>query len=78
VDTVARGLLNAAKLIEDEVLTSIVKERYAGWSSELGQAMLNGKMTLAEIADGAVADAVAPKAKSGRQELIENIVARYI
>jgi len=78
VDTVARGLLNAAKLIEDEVLTSVIKERYAGWSGELGQAMLNGKMTLAEIADGAVADGVAPKAKSGRQELIENIVARYI
>ena len=32
MDTCARGLKAAAKMIEDKVLTSFVDERYAGWS----------------------------------------------
>jgi len=78
VDTVARGLLNAAALIEKGEIAAVVKDRYAGWAGELPQAILNGKMTLSSIADGAVADGIAPQPRSGRQELVENIVARYV
>lgn len=78
VDTVARGLLNAAAIIERGELATIVKERYAGWRGELGRAILDGKMTLEAISDGALAEGVAPQPRSGRQELIENTLGRYI
>jgi xylose isomerase len=78
VDTVARGLLNAAAMIERGELADIVKQRYAGWHSDLGRAILDGKMTLEAVSDGAVAERIAPQPRSGRQELIENIAARYI
>jgi len=78
VDTVARGFLNAAAMIEQGKLAGMVKERYAGWQGELGRAILDGKMTLEAVSDGAVAEGVAPQPRSGRQELIENILGRYI
>jgi xylose isomerase len=65
-------------MIERGELVNIVKQRYAGWQSELGRAILDGKMTLESISDGAVADSIAPRPRSGHQELIENITARYI
>ena len=78
VDTVARGFLNAAAMIERGELAGIVKNRYAGWQSELGRAILDGKMTLEAVSDGAVAEGVTPQTRSGRQELIENILGRYV
>jgi xylose isomerase len=78
VDTVARGLLNAAAMIERGELTQIVKDRYAGWQGETGRAILDGKMTLEAVSDAAVKEGVAPQPRSGRQELIENTVGRYI
>jgi xylose isomerase len=78
VDTVARGLLNAAAMIEGGQLAEIVKERYAGWQGELGRAILDGKMTLEAVSDGAVAESITSQPRSGRQELIENLLGRYL
>lgn len=78
VDTVARGFLNAAAMIEQGKLAAIVRDRYAGWQGELGGAILDGKMTLEALTDGTVAEGVNPQPRSGRQELIENILGRYI
>jgi xylose isomerase len=78
VDTVARGLLNAAAMIERGQFTDIVKERYAGWRGKLGSAILDGKMTLEALSEGAVAEGITPKPRSGRQELIENTLGRYL
>jgi len=39
---------------------------------------LDGKMTLEALSDGAVAEDVSPQPRSGRQELIENTLGRYI
>jgi xylose isomerase len=75
VDVIARSLVNAAALIERGELAGFVKDRYAGWMSEKGQAMLDGKLSLAEIADAAVADGIAPKPRSGRQEWLENVIS---
>ena len=78
VDTVARGLLNAAALIERKELATIVEDRYAGWRGDLGRSILEGSMTLEALSDEAVAEGVAPQPRSGRQELIENTLGRYI
>jgi xylose isomerase len=77
-DVIARGLLNAAAMIEAGELAGFVKDRYAGWQSEAGQAMLDGKMSLSAISDAALADGIAPKPKSGRQEYLENIITRAV
>jgi len=76
VDVLARGLINAAAMIEGEELSGFVEKRYAGWKSAEGQAMLSGQMSLADIADKAVTDSVSPTPKSGRQEYLENVVTR--
>ncbi len=75
VDILARGLLGAAKLIEGGQLDGIVAERYAGWQTPEAQAMLSGSVGLGEIADKALADGVAPQPRSGRQEMLENIIS---
>jgi xylose isomerase len=77
VDILARGLLNAAAMLQGGELKTFVEQRYAGWRSESARAMLEGRSTLAAIADAAVADNVAPVQRSGRQEYLENLVGRY-
>jgi len=76
IDVAARALLNAEKLLNDGVLTGFIKERYAGWDSEEGKAILAGKRTLAQVADRAIAQNIAPQPRSGKQEYLETILAR--
>ncbi len=76
IDTVARGLLNAAALIEDGRIDAIKAERYAGWDGEFGQKLAG--LDLAGIADLAVSSNLDPKPRSGRQERIENLINRFI
>ena len=78
IDICARALLNAEKLLNDGVLTEFIKDRYAGWDSEEGKAILAGKRTLAEVADRAVARNIAPQPRSGKQEYLETILARRL
>ncbi|NCP18980.1 MAG: xylose isomerase [Erythrobacter sp.] len=76
VDTIARGLLNAEKLLSDGKLEAFREERYAGWQDDLGQMIHAPDTSLADIADHAVKADLAPQRKSGRQEWCENIVNR--
>lgn len=76
IDTVARGLLNAAALIEDGRIDAIRRERYAGWDGALGREV--ARLDLAGIADLAVERQLAPRPRSGQQERLENLVARVI
>ncbi|HKO92268.1 MAG TPA: xylose isomerase [Polyangiaceae bacterium] len=78
LDTLARGLLAAEKMINDGKLEAAVRQRYAGWERELGQRILKGKASLAELSQLVLDQDLEPKAKSGRQELLENLVNRYV
>ena len=78
VDVLARGLLNAAAMIEGGELNTLVTDRYAGWNSDAGKALLASGSNLAAISDAAAAAKIDPKPRSGRQEYVENIVSRYI
>jgi xylose isomerase len=78
IDILARSLLNAAAMIEGGELDAVVADRYAGWKAADAQAMLSGQSSLAAIADEAVAKAIDPQPKSGRQEYVENLFSRYI
>jgi xylose isomerase len=75
MDTLARALLAAEKLINDGKLERMRLARYHGWNAELGRRIDNGDFTLATLGDFAVENNLDPHPKSGRQELAENIVA---
>ncbi|MBB6466330.1 xylose isomerase [Aminobacter lissarensis] len=78
MDACARGLKAAARMIEDKALSGPLAERYAGWKTAEGEAMLSGKRTLEEVAERVVKERIQPQPKSGRQELLENTVNRYV
>jgi len=78
VDILARSLLNAAAMIEGGELEALVTDRYAGWTSDAGKALLSASSNLEAISDAAVAAKIDPLPRSGRQEYVENIVSRYI
>lgn len=78
MDICARGLIAASKMVEDRALDGPLAERYAGWESAESQAMLKGERSLEDIAARVEADDINPAPKSGRQEILENIVNRYV
>ncbi len=73
-DTLARSLLLAAELIENPMLADFIKQRYSNWHQGLGSDILNKKMDFEAIAAYAVSHELNPQPKSGRQELLENLV----
>jgi xylose isomerase len=78
MDTCARAFKAAAKMVEDKALSSHVNARYAGWNSAESKAMLSGKRSLEEIAERVEKKNINPQPRSGKQELLENIVNRYV
>ncbi len=77
IDIIARGLLNADAMLRGGELPAFVEQRYAGWKQDPAKSILEGRSTLAAIADAAIADNVSPVPRSGRQEFLENIASRY-
>ncbi len=73
----ARSLLAAAAMLEDGELAGAVADRYAGWDDDLGRRIMSGEETLPGLRDRALGVAE-PGRTSGRQEALENLVARYV
>ena len=78
IDALARALLIAADMLEQGTLAAMVEKRYAGWSGELGKAILGGSLSLADLAAKVEAGEIDAKPVSGQQELYENVVNRHI
>ncbi|EHY9857419.1 xylose isomerase [Vibrio parahaemolyticus] len=78
MDVMALSLERAAKMIENDVLSKKIAQRYAGWSEDLGKKILNGDHSLESLANFAVDTNIAPVKQSGRQERLENIVTDFI
>ena len=78
MDTMALALKIAAKMLADGQLDRLVAQRYAGWNTELGQQILQGKMSLAALGQHAIQQELAPQHHSGQQEKLENLVNRYL
>ncbi|WP_298932760.1 xylose isomerase [uncultured Ramlibacter sp.] len=74
IDVLALALKSAAHLVEQNELQRFKDQRYAGWQKELGQRMLAGGMTLAQVAEHAFVQEFNPQPVSGRQEWLENRV----
>ena len=77
IDTLAHGLLIAAKMVDDDKLGSFKETRYAGWGEGFGKQILAKELDLNAVADLAAQNALDPKPRSGRQEMLENLVSRY-
>ena len=76
-DTFARALLIADKLLTDSPLSEMLKKRYESFDSGDGKKFEEGKLKLEDLYDLAKANGKL-KLKSGKQELIENILFNYI
>ncbi|MCF1470403.1 MULTISPECIES: xylose isomerase [Rhizobium/Agrobacterium group] len=77
MDCCARGLKAAAKMVEDKALSAPLANRYAGWNSDGAKAML-ASGTLESIAARVEGENINPQPVSGQQELLENVVNRYV
>ena len=53
-------------------------EGFAGWNTELGQQILQGKMSLESLSAQAQQNEINPQHQSGQQERLENLVNRYL
>ena len=77
MDTMARALLAAHAMLDDGALADVVAERYAGWRTKFGRSILKGDESLESLRDHVKLN-FEPERVSGRQEMLENIVARYV
>lgn len=77
VDTIARGLLIAANMLESGRFKSLLEQRYRGWRETLGADIMK-KYDFGQISQYALDHSLNPKPVSGRQELLENYFASYL
>ena len=78
MDTLAKSLLVAQSILDEGQLDRRRDQRYAGWDTEAGRRILDGEVTLQQIHDDVMEAGVEPQPVSGRQELLERLVARHI
>ena len=78
IDTLARALLVAADMVQDDALYRYRANRYEGWSGDLGQSILSGQTSLSDLAQRVEAENIDPRPVSGGQELLENLVNQRI
>jgi len=77
MDTLARGLMIADGILGKSPYLKMRKERYSSYDSGKGAAFERGELDLEKLADLAV-KAGEPKTTSGKQELYESLINRYI
>jgi xylose isomerase len=78
MDTFAHGLKIAAAIRKDGVLKDFIKQRYASWDSGIGADIEGGKAKFEELEAYMLKKGEADKNVSGRQEMLENVINRYL
>ena len=77
MDAYARGLKAAAGLVESGEIDSFVENRYRSYRDGIGRKIVNGEVGFAELEAYALENSNIEN-ESGRQEMLEAIVNRYI
>ncbi|MEI7588008.1 MAG: xylose isomerase [Chitinophagia bacterium] len=77
IDTFARALVTADAILEKSDYKKIRSNRYASFDTGKGKEFEQGKLSLEDLKAYAI-DKGEPGAVSGQQELLENIVNRFI
>jgi len=78
MDTCARGLEVAGRMIEDGKLIDVVDARYDGWDKDLGSRILGSELSMEDLESHVLGLNIEPQPRSGRQEMVENLVNRYL
>lgn len=78
MDAFAKGLKVAAKIRAEGELAKMVKDRYSSWDSGIGAEIEAGKHCFKSLEKYMLEKGEAAPNKSGRQELFENVVNRYV
>ena len=78
MDAFAVGLKLAAQIRKDGVLKDFVKQRYASWDAGIGAKIEGGQAKFEELEKYMLDKGDAAPNTSGRQEMLENIVNRYV
>ncbi|NMM62721.1 xylose isomerase [Clostridium sp. P21] len=77
MDTFAKGLRVAYKLLKDGPIENFIKEKYSSFNTSIGKAIVDGKVGFNELEKYALENNDI-KNRSGRQELLESIVNQYL
>lgn len=77
MDTFAKGLRVAVKLVEDGVLEQFKAKRYESYASGIGKDIVGGRVGFSELEAFALIHGVSPNL-SGRQEYLESLLNHYI
>jgi xylose isomerase len=78
MDAFAHGLKIAARIRKDGVLRDFVKTRYSSWDSGIGQKVEGGQARFDDLEKYILDKGDAAPNVSGRQEMLENIINRYL
>ncbi|VTS01929.1 xylose isomerase : Xylose isomerase OS=Blastopirellula marina DSM 3645 GN=xylA PE=3 SV=1: AP_endonuc_2 [Gemmata massiliana] len=78
MDAFAHGLKIAAAIRRDGALKDIVKQRYLSWDTSIGADIEGGKVKFEELEAYMLKKGDVTPNVSGRQELIENVLNRYL
>jgi xylose isomerase len=78
MDAFARGLKIAAAIRADGELASLVQQRYASWDSGIGAEIEAGRANFRSLETYMLAKGEADPNQSGRQEMIEHLINRYM
>ena len=70
----AKEFLKAAEIIEDGRIDAFVKDRYASYNDGIGKKIVEGNVTLEELAAYAEEMGAPALPSSGRQEYLQSIV----
>jgi xylose isomerase len=77
MDTFARGLLAAHRIIEDGVLENFIEKRYSSYADGIGKQIMGGQETF-ESLEQYILQHGDPAFESGRQEMLESILHSYL
>ncbi|MGL4595585.1 MAG: xylose isomerase [Thermoguttaceae bacterium] len=78
MDAFALGLKIAAEMRKSGELATMVKDRYSSWDTGIGKSIEDGKESFKSLEKYMLKKGNSDPNKSGRQELFENIVNRYM
>ena len=77
IDAFARALIVADDILQKSDYKKIRADRYSSYDIGTGEAFEEGKLTLEDLREYAIANGE-PAVTSGKQEYLENIINRYI
>jgi xylose isomerase len=77
MDTFARGLMAAQTIIDEGMVDDFIRDRYQSYDSGIGHEIMSGSASF-ESLETYILENGEPQPRSGRQEMLESIMATYV